>query len=111
VLTEQIWCGEFLPQASRVAVSRSTDKKLGLLIASRIAEGSGHISQISILPDYQGRGIGRAMIGEALAEFERRRFDCVSLAVTSANEPAYHLYRSCGFRTVHTFPVFFREGR
>jgi ribosomal protein S18 acetylase RimI-like enzyme len=33
----------------------------------------------------------------------------VSLAVTSANTSALYLYESCGFRTIHTFPVFFRE--
>jgi len=33
------------------------------------------------------------------------------LAVTTANTNAFHLYESCGFRTIHTFPVFYREKR
>jgi ribosomal protein S18 acetylase RimI-like enzyme len=108
VLTEHLWCGDFLPRVSRVAVSGS-GKRVGVLIASRIAEGVGHISQISILPDYQGRGIGRRMICEALARFSSRGFNKVSLAVTATNANAFHLYRSCGFRTRHCFPVFYRE--
>ncbi len=110
VLTEHVWCGDFLPRVSRVAVS-GKGKKVGVLLASRIADGVGHISQISILPHYHGRGIGRRMICEALSEFGSRRFKRVSLAVTSANANAFHLYQSCGFRTRHRFPVFYRERR
>lgn len=110
VLIEHVWCGEFLPQVSRVAVS-SRGKRVGVLIASRIADGIGHISQISILPDYQGRGIGRRMIDEALLRFNGCGFKRVSLAVTATNANAFHLYQSCGFRTKHSFPVFYRERR
>jgi ribosomal protein S18 acetylase RimI-like enzyme len=80
-----------------------------VLIASAISAGVGHIGQISVLPTYQGLGLGRRMIYGALSEFYRRGFKSVSLAVTSANAAALHLYESCGFRAIHTFPVFFRE--
>jgi ribosomal protein S18 acetylase RimI-like enzyme len=109
ILTEHIWCGEFLPQVTQVATDRATGKPVGVLIASSIADGAGHIGQISILPSYQGAGIGRRMIGASLKAFERLGFETASLAVTGANAGAFHLYRSCGFRVVHTFPVFYRE--
>jgi ribosomal protein S18 acetylase RimI-like enzyme len=109
VLTEHVWCGEFLPAVSRVAVNRETGRPVGVLVALRIAPGTGHIGQISILPEYQGAGIGRRMIAAALAEFDRLRFEAVSLAVTLSNSRAYRLYESCGFRTIHIFPVFVRE--
>ncbi|HXG95174.1 MAG TPA: GNAT family N-acetyltransferase [Blastocatellia bacterium] len=111
ILTDHIWCGEFLPQASRVAIRRNTRNLIGVLIASKLAAGAGHIGQISIHPSYQGMGLGRRMISSALAEFQRRGFNTASLAVTTANASALHLYESCGFRTVHTFPVFYRERR
>ena len=109
ILTDHVWCGDFLPQVSRVAIHPATDGQVGVLIASRIAPGTGHIGQISVQPAYQGIGLGRRMIYEALSEFQRRGFKSASLAVTSANVGALHLYQSCGFRTVHTFPVFYRE--
>jgi ribosomal protein S18 acetylase RimI-like enzyme len=109
ILTEHVWCGDFLPSVSRVAVDRATGKRVGVLIASRIAEGAGHIGQISILPAYQGRGLGRRMINMVISELERHRYETISLAVTDANAGAYHLYQSCGFRTIHKFPVFYRE--
>ena len=108
ILTEHIWCGSFLRHVSRVAVDRATGKLAGVLMASRVSPGVGHISQISVHPNFQGQGIGRQMIESALTEFFDLGFTDVSLAVTSANAAALHLYESCGFRTVHSFPVFFR---
>jgi ribosomal protein S18 acetylase RimI-like enzyme len=111
ILTDHIWCGTFLPEASRIAIDRATGTHVGVLIASRLAPGAGHIGQISVLPAYQGRGIGRRMIDATMAELARDGFDAVSLAVTGANQGALHLYESCGFETVHRFPVFYRERR
>jgi ribosomal protein S18 acetylase RimI-like enzyme len=108
ILTDHIWCGDFLPQVSRVAVRRG-ENIVGVLIASRVSRGVGHIGQISVHPAHQGRGIGRRLIASALAEFRRMGFKSATLAVTTANAPAHHLYQSCGFRTIHTFPVFHRE--
>lgn len=108
ILTDHIWCGDFLPHASRVAL-RAPGTIAGILIASRVAKGVGHIGQISVHPAHQDRGIGRQLITSALSEYSRLGFKSVTLAVTSANAPALHLYESCGFRTVHSFPVFYRE--
>jgi ribosomal protein S18 acetylase RimI-like enzyme len=109
ILTDHVWCGDFLNGVSQVAYQTATGRLVGVLIGSRIAPGAGHIGQISVHPAYQGRGLGRRMISSALTEYARRGFDSVSLAVTSANSSALHLYESCGFRTIHTFPVFFRN--
>lgn len=107
ILTEHIWCGHFMPRVSQVAVCRKTGKAVGVLLASKIAEASGHIGQISILPGYQGRGLGRFMIGCAMEAYKRRSFQTVSLAVTEANWRARRLYESCGFVAALKFPVFY----
>jgi ribosomal protein S18 acetylase RimI-like enzyme len=107
ILTEHIWCGNFLRHVTRVALDQTTSKMAGVLIASRISPKIGHISQISVRPSYQGLGIGRQMIQSALTEFFDLGFQQVSLAVTRENANAYHLYEACGFRTVHSFPVFY----
>jgi|SRR5215471_6161199 len=108
ILTDHFWCGDFLPQMSLVAV-RPSGALAGVLIASRVARGVGHLGQISVHPGHQGRGIGRRMIEGALDQYAIAGYEYVSLAVTTANVNAFHLYQSCGFRTVHTFPVFYRE--
>jgi len=110
ILTDHFWCGDFLPQMSLVA-ARPSGALAGVLIASRVAPGVGHLGQISVHPGHQGRGIGRRMIERALQQYGLEGYEWVSLAVTTANANAFHLYESCGFRTVHTFPVFYREKR
>ena len=110
ILTDHFWCGDFLPHVSLVAV-RASGALAGVLIASRVASGVGHLGQISVHPGHQGRGIGRRMIETALSNFHRLGYKSISLAVTTANTNAFHLYESCGFRTIHTFPVFYREMR
>jgi ribosomal protein S18 acetylase RimI-like enzyme len=109
ILTEHIWCGNFLPQVSRLAVEQASGRMVGVLIASRISPGVGHISQISVKPALQGQGIGRRLIRSALDDFFALDYRKVSLAVTQANSNALHLYQSCGFRMVHSFPVFHLE--
>jgi len=110
ILTDHFWCGDFLPDMSFVGV-RSSGALAGVLIASRVSSGIGHIGQISVHPAHQGKGIGRRMIEMSLSEFRRRAYKAVSLAVTTANTGAFHLYESIGFRTIHTFPVFYRDKR
>jgi ribosomal protein S18 acetylase RimI-like enzyme len=109
ILTEHVWCGEFLPEVSRVAIDGVTGRQVAVLIASRISDDAGHIGQISVAPAYQGSGIGRMLISGALDRFQWVGLEHVSLAVTSANDSALHLYQTCGFSTVHKFNVFYKE--
>jgi len=108
ILTDHFWCGDFLSDVSVVAV-RASGALGGVLIASRVASGVGHLSQISVHPGHQGRGIGRRMIERAVSRFRDLNYRSVTLAVTTSNTNALRLYESCGFKTIHTFPVFYRD--
>lgn len=107
ILTDTVWCGRFLPEASRVAACSVTGNQVGVLIASRMSADTAHLGQISVLPAYQGRGIGRGLIQSAKAELCTRGFTGASLAVTATNVRAVSLYESCGFSTIHSFPVYY----
>jgi ribosomal protein S18 acetylase RimI-like enzyme len=107
ILTDTLWCGQFLPEASRVATCSITGNQVGVLISSRMSPDTGHLGQISVLPTYQGRGIGRRLIQSAKTELCKRGFDSTSLAVTATNSRAVSLYQSCGFSTIHSFPVYY----
>jgi len=110
ILTDHLWCGDFLPHVSRVAVRRGTRRLLaGVLIASRIAPRIGHIGQVSVHHADQGQGLGRRLLSSVLQEFVQYGFNAVTLAVTAINTPALRLYESFGFRCIHSFPVFFCE--
>jgi len=111
ILTDHLWCGDFLPHVSRVAIQRASRRQAGVLIASRISPRVGHIGQVSVHHAYQRMGLGRQLMIGALQELAQYGFHTATLAVTAINGPALRLYESLGFRSIHRFPVFFKERR
>jgi ribosomal protein S18 acetylase RimI-like enzyme len=109
ILTDHLWCGDFLPHISRVAVPRGGRRLAGVLIASRIAPRVGHVGQLSVHHAYQGQGLGRRLLTGVLHELAQYGFNAATLAVTGINRPALRLYEATGFRCIHSFPVFFKE--
>ena len=89
-------CGRFDPEASLVA--EAGGEPAGVLLASHLSKSNGHICQVSVSPDAQGRGIGRALMESTLRSFRGQGLKTASLSVTLDNAPAYALYRGLGFR-------------
>jgi GNAT superfamily N-acetyltransferase len=50
--------------AGRAWVAVEDDVLVGYLLVDKV-DGAAHIEQVSVLPDYQGRGVGRALIDTA----------------------------------------------
>jgi ribosomal protein S18 acetylase RimI-like enzyme len=89
-------CGRFAARASFVA--EGPQGSVGVLLASHLSRANGHVCQVSVLPEAQGRGIGGALMAAALGAFREEGLEAASLSVTVGNEPAYGLYRRLGFR-------------
>lgn len=70
----------------------------------------GDIQTIGVLPEHEGRGYARAMLGELLAEAARRGAEDVMLEVSATNPRAQELYRRFGFEHIHTRPRYYRDG-
>ncbi len=96
-------CGQFLPEASFLVRPATGDRPVGMVLTSTVAEGVGHTTQICVMPGYQGHGIGRAMMESSIQALKRRRYESLSLTVTSANASAVQLYEHLGFRTIKKF--------
>ena len=72
----------------------------GIVVASAMAGYEGHrgwINYLAVLPEYQGKGFGRVMMGEA----ERRLLDLgcpkINLQVRSSNTAVIEFYRRLGY--------------
>lgn len=96
-------CGVFSPVVSHSVVDRATHEIVALVLGSRVSALSGHITQLCVRPQYQGRGLGRMLLGIAAAAFLKQGLSEVSLTVTEANAKAIELYRSEGYVCRHTF--------
>lgn len=67
--------------------------------------GEYYLDSLAVLPDYRGRGVGKALLQEGV-----RRGKALGLTVTLAVDPvnmrAQQLYRSLGFRNAGTLFIF-----
>ncbi len=66
---------------------------------------SWHIEAMAVLPEYQGRGLGRRFIDIAKSQARAKNFDLLSLHVFENNKGAIRLYDHCGFRVVDRAPI------
>ena len=73
---------------------------------------AGEIYVIAVLPGYQGRGLGKALLLEGIRHMHDRdhALACV-LYVDAANLPAVNMYRSMGYRHHHTDRSYLRQLR
>ncbi len=95
-------CGHFAADASWVAVDPS-GRAQGLCLSSRVAARTGHIAQICLAPEHQGRGAGYELLRRGMASLAASGADEVSLTATAANHHAIRLYERFGFRAVYQF--------
>jgi len=103
-------CGVFDSDASFCAIHRPTQATVGLILCSRVKSDVGHVTQVCLVPEHRGRGIGEALIGASYTNLRKRSFGALSLTVTEANRGAVDLYKRIGFETKRVFDAFVWEG-
>ncbi|HZS44813.1 MAG TPA: GNAT family N-acetyltransferase [Blastocatellia bacterium] len=99
-------CGRFLRTLSLVAEQEINKRIVGAVITTEISTGNAHLPQISVMPELQGKGLGRKMIEILSWRLSNAGYRTVSLAVSALNDPAVKLYEKSGFETLLEFPVF-----
>ena len=103
-------CGVFDAGSSRVAVHKASKSVVGVILCSRVKERVGHVTQVCVVPEQRGAGMGEALLAAAAANLESRGFSALSLTVTEANRRAVELYRRLRFEPVKVFDAFVWEG-
>ena len=103
-------CGVFDAESSFVAIHRSSNALIGLVLCSRVKGDVGHVTQVCLVPEYRGMGIGETLIASTYHSLRNRNFRQLSLTVTEANHRAVDLYRRLGFAELRVFDAFVWEG-
>ncbi|MCS7060931.1 MAG: GNAT family N-acetyltransferase [Anaerolineae bacterium] len=86
----------------------ANEKLVGFAAGERQPRASvGWIVTIGVLPEFQGRGIGRALLLEIERQMNAR---CVRLTVRRSNTRAIALYTRCGYRWVTTSRHYYHDG-
>jgi len=96
-------CGKFLPEASFLMRSATSDTAIGMVLTSTVAEGVGHTTQLCVMPGHQGQSVGRQLMENAILALRRKNYEWLTLTVTSVNRRAVELYEHLGFQTVKKF--------
>lgn len=81
---------------SRFRVAWNGDRIVGYHIAG-VARRLGYLQRLAVHPDFHGRGIGTALVGDALRWCRRRGCDSVLVNTQEINQRAHSLYRHLGF--------------
>ena len=105
-IMHQRGCGEHLPHASQVAIHRATGKLAGVLALTSVRAQTAHIPQIAVAQEFQGTGLGTAMLELSFENLRQRGFQEVSLTVTDLNAGAVRLYERMGFENFRIFGAF-----
>jgi ribosomal protein S18 acetylase RimI-like enzyme len=115
-IVEYPGCGAFFPQGSFVALEpngrRPSGQALaGMSLASIVAPGSGHITQVCVAHAHRGTGLGYELLRRSMVTLAAHGCNKVSLTVTNENEWAASLYHRMGFKNRRDFAAYVWELR
>ena len=81
----------------------SNFKKLGFV-------KKGHVVSVAVLPEHRKKGIGRALIEEAIAGVKLKKSDELYLEVRCSNTEAIRLYEKLSFVIKQRLKAYYRDG-
>ena len=70
----------------------------------------GHVISVAVLPSHQRKGIGYALIREAMQAMVNYKAKECYLEVRESNLSALHLYKKLGFETARTLRNYYADG-
>ena len=87
----------------RIELAAKLEERRGLF--PPVEDGQFYLSNIGVVADRRGRGVGRALLEAFLADGRERGFAAFRLDVHAGNAAALRLYDTAGFRVVHEHTV------
>lgn len=91
-------CGRFDPGLSLAVDGEGGTGHLdGVAVVTRVAPTTAHLAQLAVRAGAQARGLGRAMLAQALDRASARGCTAITLLVHERNARARRLYRAAGF--------------
>jgi [ribosomal protein S18]-alanine N-acetyltransferase len=97
------------PETRRYLIAEAPDGIIGyagLMCIEPIAD----VQTIAVVPEYEGRGIGSALLRELISEGRRRGAADLLLEVRADNPRAQQPYRRFGFEQIHVRRKYYRDG-
>ena len=99
-----------LREVSLVRAAEVDGTIVGVSLLERLVPEVGYVYYVSVGQAHRHRGIGGALLDDALSGFSRAGAQVVYGAVEEGNDPSLALFRSRGFRAVERKETSYREG-
>jgi ribosomal protein S18 acetylase RimI-like enzyme len=96
-------CGVFDPQSSWALRDRSTGALAAIILCSRVAPDTAHVTQLCVAPAFRGRGLGGLLLHYTMGRMPSLRYQAITLTVSEDNVAALRLYLAADFTTQHRF--------
>jgi ribosomal protein S18 acetylase RimI-like enzyme len=96
-------CGTFDPDSSFVLRERRSNTLIAVILCSRVAPDTAHITQLCVAQTHRGRRLGEALLRVTLRHLPTRAYRFITLTVSENNTSALHLYRALGFHILYRF--------
>lgn len=95
--TRSAFVSEFVSPLRHLYLCAEVNGEVVAFCGCRIQGGDGHITNVAVLPAFQGRGLGSVLLGELEIFARNNRCETMSLEVRLSNRDAQRLYRKLGF--------------
>jgi [ribosomal protein S18]-alanine N-acetyltransferase len=97
--------------AQNITVALVAGQVVGYQLSTLYFDGA-HLARLAVLPDYQGRGIGGALVRDLIHRFARRNVYSITINTQLTNTAALMLYRRLGFeRTGYDLAVWMLDNK
>lgn len=94
---------------SHFFVAKNIDGKSIGYAGMQAIVGEGYVTNIGVLPQYRGSGIGSRLVKQLIDTADGLRLDFISLEVRPSNTVAIALYKKYGFKEVGRRKNFYRS--
>ncbi|MFH1862643.1 MAG: GNAT family N-acetyltransferase [bacterium] len=102
--TEFTCFGQTFPIFDCTNILALAEDEIAGLVACKKVNDELIIVVLNVYPDFQGQGIGRMLVKEALALGKKQGCTSVKVATTNDDLPALCLYQKMGFRLTELLP-------
>lgn len=99
-----------LRNVSVVRAAWSGPDLVGVSMLERLVPEVGYVYYLSVSARHRRRGIGAALLDDALARFREEGIQVVYAAIEHDNAPSLGLFRARGFRIVERKETSYRDG-
>jgi ribosomal-protein-alanine N-acetyltransferase len=92
--------------ANLITVAEAEGRVVGYQLTTT-SHGGAHLARLAVLPEWQGRGIGAALVANLIEHYEARGAHELTVNTQDSNTASLNLYQRLGFRpNGMRFPVF-----